>query len=146
MAELEELISEKIVDIIDTDVPEVKTVTFGRVRLAFDDFRDHEIPAVQIWDVAGEIEHQRGFAQVRWVLALELIMKQTTAGVVDQNELWKLRRKIELALWDKPNLGIPGMIHLLYRNHVSDLHLQEPYYVSRMEFEALFRRQLTGSC
>jgi len=146
MAELEELIADKIVSIIDTDVPEVTTIAFDKVRLAIDDFRDHELPAVQLWDVSQEIEHQRGFEQVTWVLVLELVMKSTTEGVVSQKDLWVLRRKIALALWDKPNLGIPGVIHLRYRNTITDLHLLEPFYIARMEFEALFRRQLTGSC
>ena len=77
---------------------------------------------------------------------LELIMKSTSLGVVDQKALWALRRKIELALWDKPNLEIPGVVHLVYRTNVTDLHLLAPFYVARMEIEVLFRRSLTGSC
>lgn len=146
MAELEETISDALVSTLTTDVPELTTVTFDRVKLAVDDFRDHELPAVQLWDLNQSIEHQRGFHQVAWGIALELVMKSTTTGTVDQKALWALRRKIELALWDKPNLEIPGVIHLLYRSNITDLHLLEPFYVARMEFEVLFRRKLTGSC
>jgi hypothetical protein len=146
VAELEETISDAIVSTLVTDVPELTTVTFDRVKLAVDDFRDHELPAVQLWDLNQSIEHQRGFQQVSWGIALELIMKSTTTGTVNQKSLWALRRKIELALWDTPNLEIPGVIHLLYRSNITDLHLLEPFYVARMEFEVLFRRKLTGSC
>ncbi len=146
MAELEEIICDKILLIIQTDVPEVKTSTFLDVKSTITDFNESALPAVQIWDVAQEIEHQRGFALVTWVLNLELVMKSTSDKAITQRDLWELRRQIELALWDKPNLEIPGVIHMLYRNNLTDLHLLKPFHTATMEFQVLFRRKLTGSC
>lgn len=130
----------------DASLSDIKTLNFGRVRLAVDDFQDWEFPVVQLWDLRQVNTHVRGYQEVTWNIALEIIMKQTTAGEVDQTSLWDLRRRIELVLWDKPKLGLSFMIHLKYLNNGTDLHLLEPHYVSRMEFEVLFRRQLTGSC
>lgn len=144
--EMEELIANAIIAVLTTEVAELKTLTFEKVRIAIDDYLDHEVPAVQIWDMSQDIEHQRGYQQVSWNLALEIVMKSLSTGEVKQKDLWAIRRKIELALWNNPNLLIPGMIHLVYRRNVTDLHLLEPYFVARMEFEALFRRPLTGSC
>lgn len=143
---LEETIADKIVSILDTDVPELNTVNFGKVLLAIDDFKEHEVPAVQLFDQFQRIDHQRGYEQVTWTIQLELIMKSLFTGAVDQKSLWALRHKIQIALWDKPNLEIPQVLHLKYNNNITDLHLLEPFYIARMEFEVLFRRPLTGSC
>ena len=134
-----------IVARVDT-VASVKTVNSDRIVLATSDFRDHELPAVQIWDVAQSIQHQRGRILVNWALSLELIMKSLESGAVDQSTLWTLRRDIQLALWETPNLGIPGVVHMIYTGNVTDLHLIEPYYIARIDFDVQFYDNLTGSC
>jgi hypothetical protein len=127
-------------------VADVKTVNSDRIVLATSDFRDHELPAVQIWDVAQSMQHQRGRILVNWALSLELVMKSLESGAVDQSTLWTLRRDIQLALWNEPNLGIPGVVHMIYTGNVTDLHLIEPYYVARIDFDVQFYDNLTGSC
>ena len=146
MIELEEQVATKILDILSTDVPELNYLSFEDVKVAIDDFREFELPAVQLWDVSQDITHERGYEKTSWTIVLEIIMKSTTSNVVKQKDLWALRHKIGLALWDEPNLGIPGVIHLRYKNNLTDLHLLQPFYTARMEFEVLFRRQLTRSC
>ena len=139
-------------DIIDeivaiaTAVPGINYVSFDKIKLATGDFAAHEIPAIQIWDNGQTIFHERGRARVEWNLSLELIMKSDFSGTVDQKALFALRRQIQLALWAKPNLGIPGVIHLIYSGNSSDLHLLEPFYVARIDFVVTFYDNLTGSC
>ena len=146
MPSLEETIADKIVSILTTDVTDLNTVNFGKVMLAIDDFKEHEVPAVQIFDLFQRIEHQRGYEQVSWTLQLEIIMKSLATGEVDQKSLWDLRNKVQIALWNVPNLEIPEVFHLKYTNNITDLHLVQPFYIARMEFDVLFRRPLTGSC
>lgn len=148
MAVEEETIADTLKTLLTTSasLSDIKTVNFDKVQVAIDDFRDYELPAVQLWDLKQINKHVRGYQEVSWNVALEIIMRQTTAGEVDQKALWDLRRRIELVLWDKPKLGLSFMIHLRYLNNGTDLHLLDPNYLSRMEFEVLFRRQLTGSC
>lgn len=143
---LEGTIADKIVSVLTTDVAELNTVNFGTVYLSIGDLKEHEVPAVQLFDQFQTVTHQRGYEQVAWTIQLELIMKSLASGVVDQKSLWDLRHKIQIALWDKPNLEIPEVLHLRYNNNITDLHLLEPFYVARMEFDVLFRRPLTGSC
>lgn len=148
MAIEEITIADKLVSLLTTDatLTDLKTVRFARTRLAMDDFRDYELPAIQMWDLRQMQTHVRGYHEVAWGIALEIIMKQTTAGEIDQQSLWDLRRRVELVLWNKPKLDIAPMIHLKYLHNTTDMHLLEPFYISRMEFDVLFRRQLTGSC
>jgi len=142
---IESDIADAIVAVVTT-VTEVKTINFDKIILATSDFRDHELPAVQLWDVFQSVEHQRGRILVSWSLSLELIMKSLTTGSVVQKDIWELRRKIQLALWANPNLGIPGVVHMVYTGNITDLHTVEPYYISRLDFDVLYYDNLTGSC
>lgn len=146
MAAIESTIADALVAKITTGVPALKVVNFDKVRLASEDFQPHEIPAVQIYDVGQANTHVRGQKEVLWSLAIEIIMRPTTAGTVDQKALWNLRRDIELAIWDEPNLGVSQVIHSIYSGNLTDLHLLDPYYIARMDLDVKFRDDLTGYC
>jgi len=142
---IESTIIDSIVTVV-TAVPGINYVSFDKIKLATSDFGAHELPAVQIWDNGQIIAHERGRVRKDWTLSLELIMKSDIAGVVDQKGLFELRRTIEQALWAQPNLGIPGVVHLIYTGNISDLHLLEPYYIARVDFTVQYYDDLTGSC
>lgn len=146
MAAIESTIADALVAQISAGVPSLKVVNFDRVRLGIEDFQSHEIPAVQIYDVGQANTHVRGQKEVLWSLALELIMRSSFSGTVDQKALWDLRRDIELAIWATPNLGVSEVIHLVYTGNLTDLHLLDPYYIARIDFDVKFRDDLTGSC
>jgi hypothetical protein len=135
-----------IVVIVDNDVAAINYVSFDKIKLATSDFAAHELPAVQIWDNGMLITHQRGRVLKDWNLSLELIMKSDVTGEVDQKALFELRRTVELALWARPNLGIPGVVHMVYTGNITDLHLLQPYYIARIDFTVQFYDNLTGSC
>jgi hypothetical protein len=143
---IESDIVDKIVAIVQADISEVNYVSFDKIKLATDDFLPHELPAVQLWDNGQVITHERGRIRVEWNLSLELIMKSEFTGAVDQKGLFELRRKIQLALWAQPNLGIPRVIHMVYTSNTSDLHLLEPFYIARLDFAVMYYDNLTGSC
>lgn len=135
-----------IVVIVDNDVAAINYVSFDKIKLATSDFAAHELPAVQIWDNGMLINHERGRVRKDWNLSLELIMKSDVTGEVDQKALFELRRTVELALWARPNLGIPGVVHMVYTGNITDLHLLQPYYIARIDFTVQFYDNLTGSC
>lgn len=135
-----------IVVIVDNDVAAINYVSFDKIKLATSDFAAHELPAVQIWDNGMIVTHQRGRVLKDWNLSLELIMKSDVTGEVDQKALFELRRTVELALWARPNLGIPGVVHMVYTGNITDLHLLQPYYIARIDFTVQFYDNLTGSC
>lgn len=143
---LESEICDKIISTIQSDVPEIKYISFDKIKLSTSDFRDFELPAVQIWDISQSAKHERGRILITWSISLEIIMKSNETGVASQKDLWELRRKIQLALWKKPNLEIPGVVHLVYNSNITDLHLVEPYYIARLDFDVVFYDNLTGSC
>ena len=127
-------------------ITEIKYFSFDKIRLSADEFREHEFPAVQLYDVSQDIQHERGRILTNWFLALELLMKSSVSGTVDQKDLWDLQHKIERTLWETPNLGIPGVIHLVYIGSNTDLHLLEPIYFARMDFAVRFYQPLVAEC
>lgn len=128
-----------------SNVPEIVTVNKDRIVLSTSDFREHELPAAQVWDIAQTMAHQKQCIEVNWSMSIEIVMKSTETGLANQAELWGLRRKVELALFQDPNLGIPKVIHLQYTGNVTDLHLVEPYYIARIDFDVKFMENLTGT-
>lgn len=143
-------IEDNIVDAIKTRVQSVSAIKYysdDQIKLAVSDFRDHEIPAAQLWDVGQFITHERSRILVTWSFSLEIIMKSLTSGVVSQRDLWALRREVALALWASPtNLGVAGVIHPVYTGNVTDLHMVEPFYIARLDFDVLYYDDLTGTC
>ena len=136
-------IKTKLEELVPTDV---KLVIFEKVRLHSDDFLDHELPAIQLFDGSETVIHDRGRANKAWTIHLEILMKSSEQGIVKQTDLWDLQFIVERKLWEKPNLGIAGMQHLRYLGSVTDLHMLEPIFMCRMDFEALYFQPLTSSC
>lgn len=127
-------------------VPGIAYVSFDKIKLSTNDFSPHELPAIQIWDNGMTVQHERGRALKDWSLSLEIIMRSEITGAVDQKALFEKRRTVEQALWLQPNLGIPGVVHLIYTGNTSDLHLLEPFYIARIDFVVRFYDSLTGTC
>lgn len=145
MPSLKSSISAAILGKLD-NVAALKLKAFDKVRLAASDFQDHEIPACQLIDIGETIEHERGRAKKSWQIALELIMKPNEFGTVDQEDLWDLQYDVERALWADPNLNIPGVIHLRYIGSQTDLHILDPYYLARLDFEVIYYEALVSEC
>lgn len=145
MSAMKKAISDGIKNAIIT-IPEIKTVDFDRVRLSSDDFMSIECPAVQLIDWSERIEHERARAKKTWQLSLELVMKSTAEAPINQRDLWDTQYLIERAVWAVPNLGIPGVIHLIYQGSYTDLHLLDPFYYVRMDVEALYYEALVSNC
>jgi hypothetical protein len=145
MASLKSSIAAAIMTKLD-NVAALKLKAFDRVRLSAADFQDHDLPAVQLIDVGETIEHERARAKKTWQISLELIMKPNEFGEISQEDLWDLQYDVERALWANPNLGVAGVIHLRYIGSQTDLHLLDPYYIARLDFECLYYEALVDEC
>lgn len=125
----------------------LKYRAFDKVRMSAADFKEHELPAVQLIDVSDPGTHQIGAIEKDWQLSLELIMRSNEVNVVQQSTLWDLMYDIERALWSRPNLGIPGVLHLYYIGWVTDLHMaDQQLYFARLDFSVIHRYGLTATC
>ncbi|NCY21576.1 hypothetical protein EBX31_06435 [bacterium] len=123
-------------------VTALKSKTFDTVKLLASDFQDHELPAVQLIDLAETVEHEQRRAKKYWQIALEVVLKPNEFGTKSQRDLWDLCYEIERALWERPNLRIPGIIHLKHLGSQTDLHLLEPLFFARLDFEVIYYQPL----
>jgi hypothetical protein len=135
------LIAEAIMARLET-VAGVKYKNFDIVKLLASDFQDHELPAIQLIDLNESVEHEQRRAKKTWTIALEVVLKPNEFGTKSQKDLWDLCYLIERTLWQFPNLGVPGVIHLRYLGSQTDLHLLAPFYFARLDFDVLYYQPL----
>lgn len=121
-------------------------VAFDRVRLYSSDFNEDELPAAQFIDVAESVQHERNRVLRTWSISLEVVHKSTENQYINQKDMWNLEYQISRKIWENPNLGIPGVIHCKYSSNATDLHLLEPFYLLRMDFDVLYYEHLVSDC
>jgi len=126
--------------------PVIKYVAFEEVRLHVDDFLDHELPAVQFYDGGTQANHVIGRLEKSWLIHCEIIMKSTSAGLVQQKDLWDLEFIVERKIWERPKLAVDRFKELKYLGAVTDLHIMEPMFLTRIDFLAEFFDPLISDC
>jgi hypothetical protein len=133
-------------------IPVVKYVAFDKVKLLAADFLETEIPAIQLIDVNLTSVHEMSRSKNNWQIALELLMKSDESVTVSQSDLWNLEYEVKRKLWANP--GLPGVsagaggkvIQMNFIGSQTDLHLLEPYYFSRLDFEVVYYESLVTDC
>jgi len=123
---------------------DIQTVRFDKVRLNLADYADYELPAVQIIDTTRVFTHEMSRSKSSWFLAIEMVMRTTeNIGVVDQQALWDLEENVMRAIMEKPKLGLNFVIQVKLIDSVTDLHLQEPNYISTLGIEVVYYEPVT---
>jgi hypothetical protein len=141
------IISEALVARLEL-VRGLKYISFDKIKLMQSDFADHEIPAVQVIDVAETVQHEQARTKNTWQLTLEIIDKSTENRSVGQVDMWNMEYQIKRALWADPTLGIKGQgfQHIRMIGSSTDLHILEPFYFARLDFEALYYEHIVRDC
>jgi|GEM_PF-3061567 len=126
---------------------DVKTVKFDKVKLNIAEYHDTELPAVQIIDLSKIFKHQMSQSESRWVLAIEMVLRQTEGiGAVDQKALWDFEEDVMRSIMLKPRLDLSFVRHVLLIDSATDLHLQGEEYIATLGLEILYKEPVTGSC
>jgi hypothetical protein len=129
-------------------ITRLKYLSFDQIKLTQADFRDHELPGIQLIDVSETVVHEQSRTKNTWQIALELVMKGTETEPIGQPDLWNLEYEIKRKLWADPTLGIKdrGFIHIRLLGSATDLHLLQPFYFCRIDFEALYYEHIVREC
>jgi len=127
-------------------MPVFNYVSFDRIKLYVSDFRENELPAAQFIDVTETITHERNRVLRTWSITLEVVNKSTDNGYISQEDMWDIEYQIARKIWAMPNLGIPGVVHCKYITNSTDLHLLEPFYLLRMDFDVVYYEHLVSDC
>lgn len=129
-----------------SSVTALKYRAFDSIKLLSSDFQEWELPAVQIIDLGEQNIHEVRQAKKQWTLAIELVMGPLSGSTPTQSDLWDLMEVIENNLFETPNLGVTGMIHMHLLGSSTDLHFMLPYYLGRIELLIEYRQPLLGAC
>jgi hypothetical protein len=127
-------------------MPVFNYVGFDRVRLLASDFKEDELPAAQFIDLTETLVHQRNYVERTWSVSIEIVNKSTSNGYISQADMWNMEYQVARKIWENPNLGVPGVVHCRYTSNQTDLHLLEPFYLLRMDFDVLYNEHLVRDC
>lgn len=126
---------------------DVGLVNFEVIKMAMSDFEDWELPAIQVIDQGEIVTHEMGRARKEWDIAIELVMKSSETGEVFQKDLFDLQNKVELNIWQDPNLGgTTGVIDCKYLGSASDLHMVKPMFYCRIDIQIRYYDPLVSDC
>lgn len=142
---LKSKIADALVEIIN-GMPIFNYVSFDRIRLYTSDFRENELPAAQFIDVSERIVHLRDRVERTWNISLEVIHKSTNNEYISQKDMWNLEYSIARNIWAHPNFDLYGVVHARYLGNSTDLHMLEPFYLLRMDFEVIYHEHLVRDC
>lgn len=144
---MKSIISEAILEKL-AGITRVKYLSFDKIKILQSDFKDNELPAIQLIDVSESVIHEQNRTKNTWLITLEVVMRGSENEPIGQQDLWNMEYEIKRKLWADPTLGIKnkGMIHLRLLGTQTDLHLLEPFYFCRMDFEALYYENIVRDC
>jgi hypothetical protein len=125
-------------------LPWVTSVEWKRIRVSPSDIQPHEVPLVQMFAQGSSFEHQQGRIQETIGLSVELILRKSDTAEVDQVTLFDYLEELELCFGSKITLGVPEVINMIYTGNVVDLHMIDPFYYARLDFDIVLRRPFTG--
>ena len=130
----------------------LKKVEYERIRLTLSDFQPHEIPGVQIYDLAEIYTHSMQRVKTDWTIVIEYYQKANPDGSHDQAELMDRKFEIERKIGDNIKLDIVGVpddgriFHVKYVQSQTNLFLVDGMSLAQMQFGILFEKPFTGTC
>jgi hypothetical protein len=127
-------------------LPWAKTVNWEKVRLMASDIAQHEVPFVQFYAPFSRHEHVTQTIESVWTISIEIVDVQSSTRTVNQKDLFDKMEDVIALIGDDPTLQIPRLVHLTLASEETDVHLIEPYYYARLDFEARLIQPYTANC
>lgn len=135
------------------ELPWVSLVDYERVRLFTADMKDHEVPLIQMYDIGESATQVRGRTDNTWTVTLELVLKGLSDDSVDQGILFDRKLEIKRKIGEDPTLGISNLDpsqgrfkHVEYVGSITDIHVLQPYYMARLDYNVLFEEPFSSEC
>jgi hypothetical protein len=125
-------------------LPWAKIVDWEKIRLMSSDFGEHEVPCVQFYALPTEYRPQQGRNQASMLLSVEVVIKSSVEGVVDQRDMFDRMEDVILAFGKNPNLGVAGVIHARLIKDFIDPHTIHPHFIGILTFEVVYMTTYTG--
>ena len=130
----------------------LKTVEYDRIRMTLSEYQPHEVPGVQIYDLAEVYTHSQQRVKTDWTIVVEYFQKANSDGSHNQAELMDRKFEIERKIGDNIKLDIvsvpeDGRIwHVKYISSQTNLFLVDGMSIAQLQFQVLFEKPFTGTC
>ena len=121
-----------------------KVVDWEKIRILSTDLGEHEVPCVQFYALPTEYRPQQGRHEAHMQISVEVVLKSSVEGVIDQRDMFDRMNDVALAFGSKANLGVPGVIHVQLLKDYVDAHTIQPHFVGILTFEVVFMTTYTG--
>lgn len=145
-SQIDREIREALATVLDT-LAWARKVEPYKIRLGFSEMMEHEVPYIQIYGLGQDYEPTRTEVLTRWQLAVDLVLRQGSDGLIDQRDLDDKRQEILEVVGADPKLGLnSGLIQITPLNATDDLYTFDPFFVTTITFEALFRKPFVRQC
>jgi hypothetical protein len=152
MASIESQIQTELRTILLT-LPWPKYVEFERIRIKLTDFREHELPAIQFYDLGKTYTRLQGRSDVVWSILVEIIMKKSTTDLVNQGLLQDRMNDVHNKVGEFPQLGLTTlpvtegtMTAIVPFGESTDLHMEDPFYTGGITFNASYLKPYSDTC
>ena len=122
---------------------DVKTVTYDDIRINIDEWKDWELPAVQIIDLAGIYNHEISRSRTIWNLGIECIMRSTASGQIGQTDLWNFMEDVTRSVMANPKLDLSYVQHVKLSDHQTDIHTVAPNHIGILGWQVWFYEPMT---
>lgn len=137
---------EAMADVITDNLAWVKKLETENIRIAMEDFQENELPAVQIFDTGQDaVSQAKDIDKHAWPIAVELVMKSTSALAVTQLDFYDKCDELEDLLEQNRHLlpyNIEGFMHLSYNTFETDIHSTPDFFVARYVFTARYDKHI----
>jgi len=132
----------------------VVTVDSDINRALITDYRDNEMPVIQIADAGKtKTQHQQRRIQYAWNIDISVAMKHKVDDTVTQSILLNRIDDIERKIGAYVQLDLEAadgtqgeMIHVSYLGALTDPRTLRPYYIAVLTFQAIYLKPYTGEC
>jgi hypothetical protein len=121
-----------------------KKIDWEKIRILLSDFGEHELPLIQFYHVRTDYEQQQGRVQARMVLNIEICLKSTVSGTINQKDLFDKMDLVLQGIGTNPNFGVPGVIHARLLSDETDTHTLDGIFVGILVWEIIYLTTYTG--
>ena len=149
---LEKLVFEQL----ETKLNEItwaNNVEVERFKLGVTDFRDSDIPAIQVIDAGMTSTPETRRNRKSWLILIQIILKSKSIDEVDQGDLFDRMKDVELKIGEDPTLGLNNpsfgtedkIVHMTLVSRDTDT-MSAPFYIGSLVFNVESTAPYTGVC
>lgn len=129
-------------------LPWLRKVEPFKIRNGFSELHEHEVPFVQFYGIGQDYVADRTELTTTWNLAIDLVLRQGSDGLIDQRDLDDKRQELieHIGAGLEDRFGNLAIIQVVPINATDDLNTYEPFFLTTVTFQWLYRKPFIRPC